>query len=102
MVPYFLLENTPVITPNKELITEQQESELILEKTLINHMENEKPYLNEELTLNKLAIGIGTTDKKLSALLNQHIKVSFYNFINSYRINEFKKLVTSSSYTVIP
>jgi AraC-like DNA-binding protein len=100
LVPYFLLENDTVTIPNKELITEQQESKfLILEKTLINHMENEKPYLDEELTLNKLAIGIGTTDKKLSALLNQYIKISFYNFINSYRINEFKKLVVSPSYT---
>ncbi|WP_299436663.1 helix-turn-helix domain-containing protein [uncultured Aquimarina sp.] len=100
LIPYFLLENDIVTSPNKELITEQQESEfLILEKSLIYHMENEKPYLDEELTLNKLAIGIGITDKKLSALLNQYVKISFYNFINSYRINEFKKLIASPSYT---
>lgn len=100
LVPYFLLENDTIITPNKESINEQQESEFLAqEKILMHYMEKEKPYLNEELTLNKLANGIDITDKKLSALLNQHIKISFYNFINSYRINEFKKLVASPAYT---
>ncbi len=104
LIPYFLLENNTGNATNKETITERQELEFTtLQEELIIYMEKEKPYLDEELTLHKLAIGIGTTDKKLSTLLNQHIETSFYNFINSYRIDEFKKLVTSplnADYTI--
>ncbi|MEB3346442.1 AraC family transcriptional regulator [Aquimarina gracilis] len=99
LVPYFLLENNTIINSNKGVITKQQESEFSLqEELLIRYMEKEKPYLDEELTLSKLANGIGITDKKLSALLNQHIETSFYNFVNSYRIKEFKELITSPIY----
>lgn len=99
LIPYFLLENDIILTPSKLIVDKQQKSEFSdQEKFLIDYMKNEKPYLDEELNLNKLASGIGMTDKKLSALLNQQIQISFYNFINSYRIDEFKKLVTSPSY----
>ncbi len=47
---------------------------------------NEKPYLEEKLTLTMLADLIETTDKKLSTLLNQHLNKSFYQLINEHRI----------------
>ncbi|MDH7446436.1 helix-turn-helix domain-containing protein [Aquimarina sp. 2201CG14-23] len=100
LVPYFLLENDIATTSNKDILTKEQESEFsALETVLVHYMETEKPYLDEELTLNKLAVAIGTTDKKLSAVLNQYIKTSFYNFINSYRILEFKKMIVLPAYT---
>ncbi|MDY8135970.1 helix-turn-helix domain-containing protein [Aquimarina sp. 2201CG5-10] len=96
LIPYFLLDNETKVASNKTMSDEKQQVVFLeLEQTLITYMENKKPYLDEELTLNKLAAGIGITDKKLSALLNQHIKTSFYNFVNTYRIDEFKKQVAS-------
>lgn len=100
LIPYFLLENDAILTPNRLTVDRQRKSEFSdQERFLMDYMKNEKPYLDEELSLNKLASGIGMTDKKLSALLNQQIQISFYNFINSYRIDEFKKLVASPEYT---
>ena len=56
-----------------------------------------KPYLNEDLKLKDLANQLSTTDKKLSSLLNQHLDISFYDYINSFRIKEFQCLVNTSS-----
>lgn len=69
-----------------------QEAEILrqnLEKTLLLS----QPHLNAELSLGELAKLIGTTDKKLSTLLNQNMHTNFYDYINSFRIAEFKKSV---------
>ena len=69
-----------------------QEAEILrqnLEKSLLLS----QPYLNAELSLGELAKLIGTTDKKLSTLLNQNMRTNFYDYINSFRIAEFKKSV---------
>lgn len=62
-----------------------------LKGRLHEHMLNEKPYLQQELTLSDLAELLGTTDKKLSALLNHVLNTSFYDFINRYRVEEVKE-----------
>ena len=54
-------------------------------------MEFDKPFLDDSLSLTELASQIGISNKQLSELLNQHLKVNFYNLINDYRINEVKK-----------
>lgn len=53
-------------------------------------MQDEKPYLNPELNLEKLADKVGFSSKKLSTLLNQGFNKSFYQYINAYRVQEFK------------
>jgi len=63
-----------------------------------NILHYEKPYLNPELTLKNLANKAEVSDKKLSFFLNQHLKTSFYDLINSYRVNEFKEKVNSPDY----
>jgi len=59
---------------------------------------NQKPYLQQELTLNGLAELLGTTDKKLSTLLNHVLKTSFYDFINRYRVDEVKEKLKLEEY----
>lgn len=55
-------------------------------------------FLDEDLTLNKLAKEISLSDKKLSAIINQEMDTSFYDLINSYRLTEFKKRIISKKY----
>ncbi|WP_108804209.1 AraC family transcriptional regulator [Aquimarina sp. Aq107] len=99
LVPYFLLDSSIGSKDRKKMINEKLESEFSsFEKLLVEFMEKEKPYLDEDLTLSKLASGIHITDKKLSALLNQYLEISFYNFVNSYRIKEFKQLIALPLY----
>lgn len=54
-------------------------------------MEMEKPYLNGNLTLAALAEAISVSPHNLSETMNTRLKQSFYDFVNSYRVNEVKR-----------
>ncbi|MEP3211172.1 MAG: AraC family transcriptional regulator [Maribacter sp.] len=56
-------------------------------------MINEKPYLDFELTLQKLATQFDTPDKELSILINHHMGKHFFDFVNEYRIEEAKTIL---------
>lgn len=98
LVPYFLLNSENENVPNKAINEKQRTEFEELHSKLHTVMDFQKPHLDEELTLTKLASIIETTDKKLSALLNHHLSTSFYSYINNYRIEEFKKKIQSSEF----
>ena len=60
---------------------------------LIAFMEQNKPHLDDELTLQKLATQVNMPDKELSVLINQQIGKHFFDFINEYRIMDAKILL---------
>lgn len=99
LMPYFLLEKGTVSDVKSKGIPNDQKNEFKkLELLLTQMMHEQKPYLDEELTLSKLAFLLETTDKKLSKLLNHHINTSFYNFVNSFRLKEFKRRLQSDEF----
>ena len=59
---------------------------------------SEKPYLQQELTLNILAELIGVPDKKLSSYLNHSLNTSFYDYVNKCRVEEVKEKLQSEEY----
>jgi ligand-binding sensor domain-containing protein/AraC-like DNA-binding protein len=56
------------------------------QKKLEECMQNEKPYLNPELTLAILAEKLAIPAKHLSQIINEHFRQNFNDFVNSYRI----------------
>lgn len=56
---------------------------------LIQHMRQEKPYLDPKLTLYGLADQLDISANQLSQVINQQEKVNFHDFVNKYRIEEF-------------
>jgi len=56
-------------------------------------MDHEKPYLDSELSLEKLAQQIQMEEKELSLLINHTIGKHFFDFINEYRISDAKSLL---------
>lgn len=56
-------------------------------------MEKDKPYLQPDLKLGELAELVGISSHKMSQFFSQHKELSFYDYINSYRLQEFKRLV---------
>lgn len=58
------------------------------------HMEEKKPYLDPELTLTSLAKDLCITRSQLSQVINSGIGNNFYDFINKYRVEEVKRLMT--------
>jgi len=53
-------------------------------------MDKEKPFLNNELTLSELAGAIGIYKHYLTQILNDKLNKNFYEFVNHYRVEEFK------------
>jgi AraC-like DNA-binding protein len=67
------------------------DSELI--EKLRQYMQNERPFLDPELSLSTLSKAIGLNRNQLSQLINTGIGENFYDFINQYRVEEVKKLM---------
>jgi AraC-like DNA-binding protein len=57
---------------------------------LVLHMEQNKPYLDENLSLATLAQQLDLTSNQLSQIINQKTSSNFFNFINSYRVEAVK------------
>ena len=73
-------ENVPQIkTESKDL------------NNIYSYMKSEKPYLIPDLKLISLANDLNLSVHKLSYILNNEINQNFYDFINSYRIEEAKE-----------
>jgi AraC-like DNA-binding protein len=74
-----------------------------LEK-LREYFEANKPYLNPELTIAEVANKLNVSVRYLSQVINESLNKNFYDFINSYRIEEAKRQLadeTSSQKTVL-
>lgn len=65
---------------------------------LQNAMGSSRLYLSPSLNLSSVASHLSVPPKTISAVLNQHMKKSFNEFVNHYRIEEFKKRVGSLEY----
>ena len=69
-----------------------------MKKKLANMMQVEKPYLNPRLTLSDLAERVPTTIHILSKVINEGFEKNFFDFVNSYRVEEFKRRVIMKEY----
>ena len=64
---------------------------------LNNLMKDDKLYLNGSLQLKDIVKQTNIPQKTISAVLNQHFNSSFNEFVNTYRIEEFKKRLLSDN-----
>lgn len=82
-------------TTDQSDITETQAQALKAELT--NLMEKEKVFLDNSLSHKDLSKKMGITRHQLSDLLNLYLNKSFYELVNSYRVEEACKLIASQS-----
>jgi AraC-like DNA-binding protein len=61
--------------------------------TLEQQMSTSKPYLEPDLTIDKLAKLADTNRHHLSQVINEKLGLSFYDYVNTYRVNEAKLLL---------
>ncbi|MBN2355352.1 helix-turn-helix transcriptional regulator [candidate division KSB1 bacterium] len=54
-------------------------------------MQEQKPYLDSELTLNRLAEQLDVSPHNLSEVLNIHGQSTFFDFVNQYRMDHVKR-----------
>ncbi|TDS53975.1 AraC-like DNA-binding protein [Myroides indicus] len=76
----------------RKLITDSDLREL--KNKLTTLMDLQKPYLNSELNLITLSTMINLTPHHLSYVINQGFNENFFQFINKYRVEKAKQLLT--------
>ncbi|TSA38552.1 MAG: AraC family transcriptional regulator [Porphyromonadaceae bacterium] len=70
-----------------------------LAEQLKKHIESSKSYLNPDLTLSQLATETNMSSHLLSQVINEQVKLNFFDFINQYRVEEFKIRMVDPNYT---
>lgn len=60
---------------------------------LLKHMEEIKPYLENELSLHRLAEQLNIPAHHLSIVINRDLETNFFDFLNHYRIAEARRLL---------
>ena len=63
-------------------------------KLLMSLMEEEKLFRDNDLKINDLSERMSISRQQLSSLLNDELETSFPDFVNAYRIEDFKSRVT--------
>jgi AraC-like DNA-binding protein len=76
--------------PEPETMIDQE-----LKKRLMKFMEENKPYLDPELSLQKLARQLGIQANALSRLINDGTGRNFNDFINVYRVQDMMNMLRS-------
>lgn len=99
-IGFELQEPSPI--SEKIYSVDNKENEFI--HLLLGHMKEKKPFLIPEITLATLAEEMKVTPEYLSGILNSKLGKNFFDFINHYRIEEFKvrcKAPENKNFTLI-
>jgi AraC-like DNA-binding protein len=88
---FAVLEEEPQAPPTEEKGADWKE---VLGQLRV-HMEMERPWLEADLTLEQLASQLKLRPKQLSQAINEGLGKNFFEFINTYRIGEAKRLLTN-------
>ena len=70
-------------------LTEEQKQEYV--KHIFTFMDEERPFINAELTVQDLSKQLNISRHHLTELLNNDIGKNFFTFINEYRVEEVKR-----------
>ncbi|MFD2567710.1 helix-turn-helix domain-containing protein [Pseudotenacibaculum haliotis] len=79
-------------------------SETVMLDKLTQVIEEQKIYLNPNLTLSEFSKTAGVSPKDLSKYLNDSLNMNFSEYMNYYRVEEVKKLMATpeaSKYTLV-
>jgi len=87
-----IASDPPIKYANSSLTTEDAENTM---QRLSNIMENDKLYLDPELTLASLSEKLGLHSKELSQAINQMSGKNYSNYIADLRVEEAKRLLLS-------
>ena len=68
------------------------------EKSIVSHMETEKPWLNPEVSVGDISTQLNIPQHYITQVLNERLKRNFYTLINEYRTNEVIRLLSIEKY----
>lgn len=88
------IEKTP--SKHKNILSENELNDW--KSKILHCFETQKPYLNPELTLSELAENLKTNTSILSQVINSGFEKNFNDFVNQYRVDEFKQKSKSAAF----
>jgi AraC-like DNA-binding protein len=62
-------------------------------------MKEQKLYKNTDLNIQALSLQLGISKNHLTQIINEQLKMNFFEFINSHRIEEAKRLLLNPEYS---
>ncbi len=65
-------------------------------KQLLTLLNTEKPFLNPQVSITDLSEKLSVSTKHLSQVINQSFNKNFFDFINTYRIQEVQQILKES------
>lgn len=65
-----------------------------IKQKLINYIEHDKAYLNPDLNMDLISLNLNFPKYQITEVLNTDIGNSFYQFINTYRVEAVKKMLS--------
>ncbi|HEX7847898.1 MAG TPA: helix-turn-helix domain-containing protein [Chitinophagaceae bacterium] len=92
----------PVPDPKRKIVPDEEINSL--KTRLLALMEEQKPYLDSNLNLVKLAEQMAVSTHQLSYVINTGFSENFFQFINKYRVEKAKELLLNSAkdnYTIL-
>ncbi|MCP9766487.1 helix-turn-helix domain-containing protein [Lacihabitans sp. LS3-19] len=89
--------DTTTIGHHKILSQETESFQKEIEK-LENFILENQPFKNPKISLNELATQVDIQAHVLSKIINEHYNQNFFDFINSYRVEEFKRMIKEPEY----
>ncbi len=79
----------------KSTLTEEKRNAYL--QTLKAFMEEEKPHLEPKVTLKEISDQLDMHPNHLSQVINESLNVNFHDFVNQYRVEEFKSRVAADT-----
>lgn len=104
-IGYKGLQQPEIFFPSSEVHSENSESEKYkrsglsdglaedIKQKLVLCMTSEKLFLDNELTMQRLAERMNISNHNLSEVINSKMNTSYYDFINHHRVEEFKRRI---------
>jgi YesN/AraC family two-component response regulator len=94
------VETDHIVTETKPIRKQVLSDEKLQQykEQLLKLMETDKPYLDSDLTLPKLAKMLPLNTYQTSYVINICFNENFYTYINRYRVEECKRMLESNEY----
>lgn len=98
MTEQALIEETEELREKYQKVKVDEEECADIVKRMTEYLEREKVYTNADLKMKDLADVLHLSAPKLSQVFNIYLGENYYDFINRYRLDEFKRLIEAGEY----
>jgi len=97
--PDLLFERASKVQTRQPILSDERMSRTAAK--LISALNTDRLYADSELSLRALSDMTGVTKNHISETLSQHLGVNFFDFVNSYRADEAKRLLAETELTIL-